>query len=244
MNKHYLNLLALSALFIGGCATLPEKIAPSEISDVPYMKWSCEQLSQEHPRLAAALATASDKQRGCRNNDIAGLLFIGLPVGSLTGCISGVSKSMIKSWIKLESPREVPWTPISKLLSDCTVALISTGGIALKSDKPFDQEGEHRNPWWGDPSYRIIPHRTNTANIRVYHMHIDQRPAEKDMNCLLPADRLEELVEMGRVGRAASSHYSFMGYILEPAELLHKSIPSIIERLRQDKVDVAVFIPA
>jgi hypothetical protein len=86
MNKHYLNLLALSALFIGGCATLPEKIAPSEISDVPYMKWSCEPLSQEHPRLAAALATASDRQRGCRKKDIAGPLFIGLPVGSLTGC--------------------------------------------------------------------------------------------------------------------------------------------------------------
>jgi hypothetical protein len=118
--------------------------------------------------------------------------------------ISGVSKRMIKSWIKLESPREVPWTPISKPLSDCTVALISTGGIALKSDKPFDQEREHRNPWWGDPSYRIIPHRTNTANIRVYHMHIDQRPAEKDMNCLLPSDRLKELVEMG--GSAERPH--------------------------------------
>lgn len=158
--------------------------------------------------------------------------------------ISGVSKSMIKSWIKLESPREIPWAPLSKPLSDCTVALISTGGIALKSDKPFDQEGERRNPWWGDPSYRIIPHGTNTSDIRVYHMHIDTRHGEQDLNCLLPLDRLDELVEIGKVGSAAPSHYSFMGYILDPRELLEKSIPAMIEHLRGDAVDVAVFIPA
>src|SRR5512146_1046041 len=142
--------------------------------------------------------------------------------------ISGVSKSMIKSWIKLESPREVPWTPLSKPLSDCTVALISTGGIALKSDKPFDQEGERRNPWWGDPSYRIIPHGTRSEDIRVYHLHIDPGPAEQDMNCLLPLDRLDELVETRKMGRAADSHYSFMGYILEPTDFLQKSVPAII----------------
>jgi D-proline reductase (dithiol) PrdB len=158
--------------------------------------------------------------------------------------ISGVSRRLIRSWIDLESPREIPWTPLPKPLAECTVALISTGGIALKSDKPFDQEGERNNPWWGDPSYRVIPHGTRSEDIRVYHLHIDPGSAEQDMNCLLPLDRLDELVEMGKVGRAADSHYSFMGYILEPTELLQKSVPAIIEHLRQEKVDVAVFIPA
>jgi D-proline reductase (dithiol) PrdB len=158
--------------------------------------------------------------------------------------ISGLSKSLIKSWIKLETPRDIPWTPLSKPMSYCTVALISTGGIALKSDRPFDQEGERRNPWWGDPSYRIIPSGTNTGDIRVYHMHIDPSHAEQDLNCLLPLDRLDELVEMGKVGRAAVSHYSTMGYILDPQELLTTSIPAIIGHLKQDNVDVAVFIPA
>jgi D-proline reductase (dithiol) PrdB len=158
--------------------------------------------------------------------------------------ISGVSRRLIRSWIDLESPRDIPWTPLSKPLAECTVALVSTGGIALKSDKPFDQEGERKNPWWGDPSYRIIPRGTRSEDIRVYHLHIDPGPAEQDMNCLLPLDRLDELVESGKAGRAADSHYSFMGYILEPAELLQKSVPAIIGHLRQDKVDVAVFIPA
>jgi D-proline reductase (dithiol) PrdB len=158
--------------------------------------------------------------------------------------IGGMTKRMVRSWIKLESPREIPWTSLSKPLSDCIVALISTGGIALNTDRPFDQEGERRNPWWGDPSYRIIPQTANTKNIRVYHQHIDPSLAEQDLNCLLPLDRLSELAAMGKVGRVAPSHYSFMGYILEPQELLEKSIPAIIEHLQEDKVDVVVLIPA
>jgi D-proline reductase (dithiol) PrdB len=158
--------------------------------------------------------------------------------------IKGIGKNLIRSWIKLEVPREIPWTPLTKPLSECTVALISTGGIALKTDRPFDQEGERKNPWWGDPSYRIIPQGTRSADIRVYHLHIDPRPAEQDLNCLLPIDRLEELVEMRKVGRTATSHYSFMGYLLDPRELLEKSIPAIIGHLRTEAVDVVVLVPA
>src|SRR5512146_1648732 len=138
--------------------------------------------------------------------------------------LGGVSKKLIKSWVQLESPREIPWTPLAKPLSECTVSLISTGGIALKTDRPFDQEGERRNPWWGDPSFRIIPRGTRTDEIRVYHMHIDPSSAEQDMNCLLPIERLAELATQGKVGRAAASHYSYMGYLLDPRELLEKSI--------------------
>jgi D-proline reductase (dithiol) PrdB len=158
--------------------------------------------------------------------------------------LNGVARKLIKSWINLESPREIPWTPLSKPLSDCTVALITSGGIALKTDRPFDQEGERRNPWWGDPTYRIIPRGTQAGDIAVYHMHIDPSSAEMDINCLLPLDRLDELVAEGKVGKTAANHYSYMGYLLDPAELLRTSIPAIVEHLRRDAVDVAVFIPA
>ena len=151
---------------------------------------------------------------------------------------------MVKAWIELESPREIPWTSLSKPLSDCTVALISSGGIALKTDPPFDQQRERQNPWWGDPSYRIIPHTTRTEDIRVYHQHINPAFGERDINCLLPIDRLKELTAEDKVGRAAPSHYSFMGYILEPAELLEKSVPAIIEHLRAEQVDLALLAPA
>lgn len=158
--------------------------------------------------------------------------------------IGGMSKRLVKSWINLEEPREIPWTALSRPLSECTVSLITSGGIALKTDRPFDQEGERQNPWWGDPSYRVIPQTASTESIRVYHQHIDPTLAEQDLNCLLPTERLAEFEATGRIGRAAPAHYSFMGYILEPQELLERSIPTIIEHLRADAVDVVVLIPA
>jgi len=158
--------------------------------------------------------------------------------------LDGITKRLVKSWIKLEVSREIPWTPLSRPLAECTVALISTGGIALKTDRPFDQEGERRNPWWGDPSYRVIPNTTRTEDIRIYHLHINPDPAQSDMNCLLPIDRLNDLVASGIVGRAAPSHYSFMGYILKPQELLVKSVQAMIDQMRREDVNVVMLIPA
>jgi hypothetical protein len=85
--------------------------------------------------------------------------------------------------------------------------------LCLGTDRPFDQEGERRNPWWGDPSYRIIPSTATSPDMRLYHLHIDPSYAEQDLNCLFPLQRLQELVEAGEIGRSAPRHYSIMGYI-------------------------------
>jgi D-proline reductase (dithiol) PrdB len=158
--------------------------------------------------------------------------------------ISGISKRMVKTWIEMEPPREIPWTPISKPMSECTVALISSGGIALKGDKPFDQDGERNNPWWGDPSYRVIPRSAQSEDIRVYHLHINPKFAERDINSLLPLERLAELEDMGEIGRSAPSHYSMMGYILQPDTLLRETAPEIILQMQEEQVDVVVLVPA
>jgi len=56
------------------------------------------------------------------------------------------TKRVMQTWDKREPPREIPWTALNKPLSECTVALISSAGIALNEDKPFDQEGNRRAP--------------------------------------------------------------------------------------------------
>jgi hypothetical protein len=43
--------------------------------------------------------------------------------------------------------------------------------------------------------------------------------AAKDLDCVLPLRRLQELSADGIVGKVAATHYSFMGYILQPTEL-------------------------
>jgi D-proline reductase (dithiol) PrdB len=154
-----------------------------------------------------------------------------------------LTKKLIQSWIGLETQRDIPWTPLSRPLEDSTVALISSAGLALKADRPFDQEGERRNPWWGDPSYRILP-RTATANdVKLYHLHIHPRVVEQDLNTLLPLQRLLELEDGAEIGRAAAHHYSFMGYILQPEVLLEDSTPAMIRHMIQDGVDVVALVP-
>jgi hypothetical protein len=153
------------------------------------------------------------------------------------------SKKLVQSWIKLESAREIPWTPLAKPLSESTVALISSAGLALKTDRPFDQEGERRNPWWGDPSYRILPRMVTGDDVNLYHLHIHPRLAAHDINTLLPAQRLLEFEERGEIGRSAANHYSYMGYILEPGRLLNESVPAMIRHLKEDKVDTVLLVP-
>lgn len=158
--------------------------------------------------------------------------------------VSGVTRRVLQSWIKMESPGVTPWKPLNKPLSECTVALFSSGGIALKNDLPFDQEGERLNPWWGDPSFRKIPRHATEDDVEIYHLHINPNYARKDINCLLPLQHLIELESTGEIRLAAPTAYSIMGYLLTPERMLHESIPLIIENLRYEHVDVLVLIPS
>lgn len=158
--------------------------------------------------------------------------------------ISGITRRMIRNWINLEKPRTIPWTPLTGPLSECTVALLSSAGIALKTDKPFDQDRERENPWWGDPSYRVLPKTATEAEVRLYHLHIDPSYAEQDLNCLFPLQHLQTLENNGRIGRMSPRHYSTMGYILNPEKLLRETVPDLIRDLKADLADVVVLVPA
>lgn len=157
--------------------------------------------------------------------------------------LSRATRRVVEAWIAREREREAPFTPLAQPLADCTLALVSTAAIALRDDRPFDVEGERRNPWWGDPSYRVIPRGASARDVRIYHTHIDPSYAERDINCILPLQRVEELAAAGEIGAVAASHYSFMGYLLRPDELLATSVPAMIERMRADGVDVALLVP-
>lgn len=150
---------------------------------------------------------------------------------------------VLKAWIEREPKREIPWTPLGKPLSRCTVAIVSSAGLALTSDQPFDQEGERRNPWWGDPSYRILPRGTRTGDVTISHLHISGEPGQEDLDCVLPLTRLEELAAQGVIGGVAPSHYSIMGFLLKPQEMLERSLPRIIDSMKTEGVDLALLVP-
>jgi len=154
------------------------------------------------------------------------------------------TRQVMKAWTARQRADDIPFTPLAKPLSECTVALVSTAGVARNDDRPFDQDGERRNPWWGDPSFRVIPLGTTESDVRLYHLHIDPRFGQADLDVVLPMRRLTELAQQGIVRRAAPRHYSIMGYILEPDLLVHETAPAIAERMRADGADAAALVPA
>jgi D-proline reductase (dithiol) PrdB len=154
------------------------------------------------------------------------------------------SRQVMKAWAERQTAGPIPFTPLAKDLRECRVALVSTAGVARNDDRPFDQEGERRNPWWGDPSYRAIPLGTTEKDVRLYHLHIDPRFGEADLDVVLPMRRLSELSSEGFVGPPAPTHYSIMGYILQEEELVGKTAPALAGRMRDEGVDAAALVPA
>src|SRR5919197_1054734 len=93
---------------------------------------------------------------------------------------SPASTRIVQSLIARAQRETARWTPLRRPLSGATVSLVSTAGISLKGDPPFDAEGERRNPWWGDPSYRVIPRTAIESEITVSHLHIETAYIHED----------------------------------------------------------------
>lgn len=79
-------LLVIGALAaLAGCAQSPESIQPAYVSPATYNGWTCSQLAEESARLSTALAQASKQQESARTGDTIGVIFLGLPVSSMSG---------------------------------------------------------------------------------------------------------------------------------------------------------------
>lgn len=81
----FVGVCLVSALTLAACAKKPESIAPAYVSPMTYKDYSCDQLAEENSRVERALAQASEQQRKARSNDTIGVIFLGLPVSSLSG---------------------------------------------------------------------------------------------------------------------------------------------------------------
>lgn len=138
----------------------------------------------------------------------------------------------------------IPWAPPAKPLSEAKVALLSTAGLSMKSDPPFDMDFERKRPTRGDSSWRALSANATADTIDANHLHIDTSYVKRDLNVALPVDRLRELVAAGRIGAIADTHYSIMGYQgNDPSQLVEKSAPEIAASMKAEGVDIALLAP-
>jgi D-proline reductase (dithiol) PrdB len=129
---------------------------------------------------------------------------------------------------------DIPWTPLRRPIAESTVALVSTGGVHLRIDPPFDLNG--------DGSFRVIPRAATAGDLQISHRAYDRRDALQDINLVFPLPRLRELEADGVIGRLAEEHYGF-GLAPKPGEVM-ASGREVGRRLRAAGVDLALLVPA
>jgi hypothetical protein len=69
------------------------------------------------------------------------------------------------------------------------VALLTSGGLYLKDrQSSFDLDRERQEPFWGDPTYRLIPRDVRHGEIAVAHLHLNPDDILADFNVALPLE--------------------------------------------------------
>jgi D-proline reductase (dithiol) PrdB len=154
----------------------------------------------------------------------------------------------LAAWIRTFIPEDfkgsIPWKPMEKPLSRVSFAMVTSAGMSLKTDPPFDMEREKREGIWGDPSYRAIPRGTEEKDIQVNHLHINTSYLLQDMNVLLPLRRMAELEKEGIIGKLAPTSYSFYGFQWESTNFLSEAIEPISVRMKGEGVEAVLLTPA
>jgi hypothetical protein len=130
-------------------------------------------------------------------------------------------------------------------LRNAKVALLTSGGLYVKKNQqPFDIEREKRDPYWGDPSYRIIPRDARHGEIGVAHLHLNPDDIETDFNIALPLEVFAELERLGEIGRLAEHNYSFMGYQGRSCDAWRETYgPELARSLQADAVNLLLLAP-
>jgi len=136
---------------------------------------------------------------------------------------------------------DTPWTPFTGQVTQSRVALVTTGGVHLKNDRPFNM----RDPA-GDPEFREIPVQAAASSLTITHNYYDHSDADKDINVVFPFERLHELAATEALGSVNHRHFSFMGHILPPhiETLINTTGPQVARLLKQDAVDIVLLTPA
>ena len=160
------------------------------------------------------------------------LLFGVVPVGTAFG--RWISKLIALPQLRKLTGGEVPWTPLRKPLAESTVALVSTGGVHLRRDRPFNVNG--------DPTFRIIPKNTLASDMAISHQAYDRTDALKDINLVFPLERLRELEAEHVIGRLADDHYGFG--LMGSAKALMPAIKEVARRISESGVDLVLLVPA
>lgn len=132
----------------------------------------------------------------------------------------------------------LPEALLMKPLHECQVALVSTAGVHLKTDEPFDVD----NPA-GDHTIRIVPSDAAEHELTVTHIYYDTKFAKTDPTIVFPLQQLNEMAANGTIGSVSAVNVGLNGGILDTALVEKESIPKVVELFLNEGIDAALLVP-
>ena len=160
-------------------------------------------------------------------------------IARISSYVPSLSKRFINSYTPLEST-DIPWTSITKMLSESKIAVVTTAGVHHKNQTPFDMNDRD-----GDPTFRVLDSTRPVSDLMITHDYYDHSDADKDINIVFPIDRLREFEAEGIIAKVADTHYGFMGHIDggHINLLINKHAPEVAQMLKRDNIDCVLLIP-
>jgi D-proline reductase (dithiol) PrdB len=132
-----------------------------------------------------------------------------------------------------------PLTPLEKPLANCRVAMLTSGGVSCKDARPFNPQARN------DLRLDAVDKDTLPQFFVINDDYYNHSDADRDINCIFPIERLRELASEGVIGEVGPHHYSgFMGRIYTRSAVVNEAAPALAQRLRDQRIDVFVLVPA
>lgn len=128
-----------------------------------------------------------------------------------------------------------PFTPLSKPLAECRIGVVTTAYF-------LPEDFEYRIP--SDlPRLPYVANRSQTEQLDTQYLSwAKDETHTRDRETFFPLGRLDEYVELGRVGSVSDRFYGL------PTQFSHRQTqkrdaPRVIDWMKEDGVDVALLVP-
>ncbi|MEW6730881.1 MAG: glycine/sarcosine/betaine reductase selenoprotein B family protein [Acidobacteriota bacterium] len=135
------------------------------------------------------------------------------------------------------SRRCIPFTPFERPLNKAIVAMVSSTGVHMKSQEPFDINDEQ-----GDRSFRVIPANVELSDLMITNSHYNHSDVDSDLNCIFPIETLQGLIKEGLIGGIAEKSIGLMGYSMQMKRIQEDTAPKIATELERSRADAVLMM--
>lgn len=125
------------------------------------------------------------------------------------------------------------WNPLAKPITECKVGIASACGVHLKTQKPYKLAG--------DRTWRKIPANVQPDELMITHGGYDHTDVNKDINCMWPYQRMQELEKAGVIKKFCDVNAGFMGGGGDIETFTNVIGPEVAQLFKEESADVVLL---